>query len=264
MSAPSGECRVCGASDVARSLDCRERMFGLDGHFTYTLCAACGSLSQTEQDFEVAKYYPTQYYSFSTGADFPFKAKAASFIGRMLPASLATVTGKISYSVGQVARVRAEITGWFGAPRQAPRLLDVGCGSGAGLLCYHYAGCQVEGLDPFYQGANPPQFPIHRMLLAELSGCYDVITFNHSLEHVPEPGCELVNDSWGGRTSIGRVSSAAGSRCRLRRSSEPGGGWQSDGRLEAGCRRVSVVSQRQPPGNLRHDPAPRLRIRTPL
>jgi SAM-dependent methyltransferase len=166
-------------------------MFGLDGDFIYTLCAACGSLSQSEQDFNMARYYPPEYYSFSADKPFPRKAKAACFIGRMLPVALARVAGYFSYSLGQVARVRTEVAGWYGQPRHSARVLDVGCGAGLGLLRYHYAGYRVEGLDPFYHGENPAEFPIHRVPLEQLNGCYDVITFNHSFEHLPQPRQEL-------------------------------------------------------------------------
>ena len=187
------QCRVCGAAEISRALDCRERMFGLDGHFTYTLCAACGSLSQSAQDFDMAKYYPPQYYSFAGGGNYSLKTKAACFVGRLLPPSLGAVAERFSYSLGQVARVRAEIADWLGSDRRAPRLLDVGCGSGSGSLRYHYAGCRVEGLDPYYHGKDPAEFIVHRMQLSELRGTYDVITFNHSLEHMASPRPVLEN-----------------------------------------------------------------------
>jgi len=168
-------------------------MFGLHGDFKYTQCGACGSLSQSECEYDLSRYYPPEYYSFSAERRFPLKARAACFVGRLLPTPMIKAAGQISYSIGVVARVRAEIASWLEEPRRRPRLLDVGCGAGAGLLCYHYAGCRVEGLDPFYGGANPAEFTIHRVPLAELHGCYDVITFNHSLEHMPNPQRILEN-----------------------------------------------------------------------
>lgn len=183
----SPQCRVCGGARVAQVLQAKERMFGLDGEFECNVCGDCGSVSLAVSDFDLAKYYPPEYYSFSTAEAFGFKAKLASAIARALPKNMCSAAGRLSYSVQSVADVRRTVTEWLGRPVKSPRVLDVGCGSGSWLMPYHYAGCRTEGIDPFYEGEDPKEFPIHRVALAELTGTYDLITFHHSLEHTPNP-----------------------------------------------------------------------------
>ena len=164
------QCRICSDTKVAATLHARERMFGLGGDFIYNLCESCSSLSLSAFDDDLSEYYLADYYSFSDNDAFSLKAKLACLIGRYLPNSLASQMGKYSYSIESVTRVRAEILQWLERDLRAPRILDVGCGSGTALLRYHYAGCNVEGLDPYFRGQNPAEFSIHRIQLDQLTG----------------------------------------------------------------------------------------------
>lgn len=180
-------CRVCRSQRIERQFSVRERMFGLAGQFVYTLCAECGSLSRAANEADISHYYPKDYYSFAASNGFPSTTKTILRVGRRLPEGLITWIARLtgSYSMTVLMQTKREIAHWGGPPQ--PHILDVGCGAGEHLLRYHYAGCYIEGLDPFYAGPDPAECPIHRVPLAAIHGRFDVITFRHSLEHLPEP-----------------------------------------------------------------------------
>lgn len=69
------------------------------------------------------------------------------------------------------------------------RILDVGCGAGAYLYpLYELGMTKVRGTDPF---AGPISYPngytIEKKFIQEMTGQWDIILFNHSFEHVPDP-----------------------------------------------------------------------------
>jgi 2-polyprenyl-3-methyl-5-hydroxy-6-metoxy-1,4-benzoquinol methylase len=90
---------------------------------------------------------------------------------------------------------RREADGWVRCLPAVPRgrLLDVGCGSGEWLLAMRQRGWTVEGID----------FDESAVKLARLKGlkaewgsleqqgypdaCFDAVTLNHVIEHVPDP-----------------------------------------------------------------------------
>ena len=77
------------------------------------------------------------------------------------------------------------------------RLLDVGCGTGAWLLTMRELGWQVEGLDfdeNAVQMATLRGLTVHTGSLEAQSfpdECFDVVTLNHVIEHLPDPVATL-------------------------------------------------------------------------
>jgi SAM-dependent methyltransferase len=70
------------------------------------------------------------------------------------------------------------------------RILDVGCGGGALLDRLATVGfSNLYGADPFIaaDGETPRGVPLMKRHLSEVTGQFDLIMFNHSLEHVPDP-----------------------------------------------------------------------------
>jgi len=194
--APKFRCRICKSWKRAESLLMYEMMFGFRSPFTYTFCASCGTLSQEDfQEFEIAKYYPPNYYSYENQHSFAWKTKYALLGARYIPEFIIQLSHRVrrSYSMQTLADLRLELKLWLGEKySNSARILDVGCGSGNNLKFMHYAGFRAEGLDPFYQGNNPEGVKIHRCQLPELEARqYDLITFQHSLEHLPEPAKSL-------------------------------------------------------------------------
>ena len=82
--------------------------------------------------------------------------------------------------------------------RRDVTVLDVGCGSG-GLL-EQLANCgfkYLAGVDPFVPEGTVTQsnVKISRKFFKEIDQPHDIIMFNHSLEHVPDPVGDLLHAS---------------------------------------------------------------------
>jgi SAM-dependent methyltransferase len=90
---------------------------------------------------------------------------------------------------GDVVRMLAQL-----ALERDARILDVGCGGGALLDRLARVGFNnLSGADPFMaaDGETPRGVPLMKRYLSEVAGEFDLIMFNHSLEHVPDPVATL-------------------------------------------------------------------------
>jgi SAM-dependent methyltransferase len=155
-----------------------DRWHGIDGEFTVAQCAACG-LASTEPRLEgeaIARYYPSDYYTNTDAAPPP------------------PPTG-INKLIGDLRRGLLERFGPFRDLYAAPpgRLLDVGCGQGELAAEFIARGWTAAGIEPSAAAARAASRAGVEMHVGTLSdapfapGSFDAVTFNHSLEHVPDP-----------------------------------------------------------------------------
>ena len=137
----------------------------------------------------MSRYYPPNYYSFGqiSYKHHPLKIffkkelikyrvfKQNSLLGRIL---------SLKY------REPEDFYPWFEKTKLNfnSAILDVGCGSGLLLLKLRKSGfTNVSGIDPFiekeinYEGG----VTVYKKSLSEVAGQYDLIIFNHALEHMP-------------------------------------------------------------------------------
>mgnify|MGYP003338879025 CR=1 FL=1 len=186
-------CRGCGASAAHRTFETREMMFGFRDRFWYFECASCGSLQICDVPSNLGKYYPSNYYSLGMPSGVKRALQAAwaeySYSGRnLLGWMIGRVLGK-HQGVASIARL--------GLPKNA-RILDVGCGAGDLLLQLSHLGfTNLTGIDPFLEKdvAYPCGLRVFKQFIAQASGEFDLVMFNHSLEHVPEPKADLASAS---------------------------------------------------------------------
>lgn len=203
MNTINKECRLCRSSGPHQTVVVREMMFGTREPFDYYCCAACGTLQiVTALDGEaLMRHYPPTYYSFRNSSAQPkvlrwlitqqdlYKLRTGGrLIGPLMAARLPD--GIIRALVGgDVIGMLAEI-----AVERDARILDVGCGSGALLDRLARVGYRnLFGIDPFITAdrETPQGVPLGKKYLSEVTGEYDLIMFNHSLEHVPDPVATL-------------------------------------------------------------------------
>ena len=60
------ECKICKNTDTLKEYKVREMMFGFRDEFSYLECEKCGCLQIAEIPVNISKYYPSNYYSYST------------------------------------------------------------------------------------------------------------------------------------------------------------------------------------------------------
>lgn len=183
-------CRFCGGDQSAREFTAREMMFGMRDEFTYHECGSCSSLQIAHIPEDLSRYYPPGYGSFTVRRDglvkrwlqkqrFRTAIDRGNFIGRLM------------------VRWRGApwLATWLPRTGVAPddRILDVGSGNGQLLLQMHDCGFRnLTGIDPFIEEDRlDGPVMIRRQTIGQVTDPYDMVMFNHSLEHVRQPEDDL-------------------------------------------------------------------------
>lgn len=177
-------------------------MFGVRERFEYFRCAGCDTLQILEalQGDELMRHYPDNYYSHNASAQprvsqwlvtqhDSFKLRSG---GRIFGGLLSTplLEGVVRALLGgDVITMLAELSIDRGA-----RILDVGCGSGELLDRLSRVGfTELSGIDPLIpaDGVTARGVPLLKRDLSGVTGEFDLLMFNHSLEHMLEPVATL-------------------------------------------------------------------------
>jgi len=187
-------CRVCGFQGSGTAWVAREMMLGLGETFDYDECGGCGSLAIRHVPADLARFYPSGYYSFDAPRARP-RNPLVRLLRRLRDRAALGGGGPLERALLQRFPY-PELAGLAVARlRPSARILDIGSGGGNLLLALREAGfAHVEGIDPFLErdidlGGG---VRLHRSGLAEWTGGpYDLVMFHHSLEHVPDPAASL-------------------------------------------------------------------------
>jgi SAM-dependent methyltransferase len=194
------KCRLCGSIGPHQILVVREMMYGTQEQFEYYSCAACDTLQIVNvlEGEELMRHYPSDYYSSNVSVSaWPrvlqwliaqqdrFKVHTGGrLVGALMAAPLPDGIVRLGTG-GDAVRMLGQL-----AVEHDARILDVGCGGGALLDRLARVGFKnLSGADPFIAADGETHWgvPLMKRYLNQVTGEFDLIMFNHSLEHVPDP-----------------------------------------------------------------------------
>ena len=184
-------CQVCGNGENNTEHEIAEMMFGIKEKFSYFQCCQCECLQILEIPEDLGRYYPKNYYSFSQPPPEKKKETLKILIKR----------GRDKWMFFRLGSAGKQSLSWLIKNKQKrcllmlnlskqSRILDVGSGSGGYLQSLVDIGFEdLTGVDPFIAEdiklSNGTK--IIKGALSGIKGQWDLITFNHSFEHMPEP-----------------------------------------------------------------------------
>ena len=200
------KCPLCGSEETQFLYWCVDRMNHLPGKFSNVKCAFCGLVRLSERPTRagLAYYYPEEnYYSYSQLSNFPDPSDKS--LKEDIRRSVISSLGYPVVSNSGVIQIFGPIVNrlffnkaTFGLGDRFPRyvqngkVLDVGCGSGVFLSVLKYFGWNVWGVELSRSAAQAARdFHGIDVFVGDLceagfeNDFFDYITFNHSLEHLP-------------------------------------------------------------------------------
>jgi 2-polyprenyl-3-methyl-5-hydroxy-6-metoxy-1,4-benzoquinol methylase len=183
-------CRICGNPNNSLYYKVREMMFGFRDEFLYFQCTSCECLQIAQFPPDISKYYPENYYSLSQNEETKFNGSrrwirllslsALVFNKTWFDKLLQKFYSPISLRILKGLHINLDT-----------RILDVGCGSGQKFLfpLAELGLKKITGCDPFLEHdieyANG--LKIRKADIFSIQGEWDVITYHHVFEHVPDP-----------------------------------------------------------------------------
>lgn len=186
------KCRICNNNEGNKTFEIREMMFGSRDEFKYFQCSRCHCLQIAEIPQDLHRYYPPDYYSYfshtvsNTGfikrikkfarkqRDFYAlfnRGAAGKFIYKFFPEEPLRILSKLNLSKDE-------------------SILDVGCGHGCILYSLKNNGFNnLLGIDKYINGDIEYEngLKIQKKSIHDVKGNWNLIMFNHSFEHFPEP-----------------------------------------------------------------------------
>lgn len=192
------KCRVCEHHGQQESFEVKEMMFGTREVFGYFRCGNCGCLQMGSIPQDQSAYYPADYYSLAEDASqtrafrLPWlRSRLERARGRRAVSGRNSLLARLAATVVDLPPEVHRVGGLLqacGVTQANAVFLDVGCGSSSWWLnCLKAIGFDdLHALEPHISAdVTNGRIPIRKATLDEITGKFDLITFNHSLEHIP-------------------------------------------------------------------------------
>ncbi|WP_404786057.1 class I SAM-dependent methyltransferase [Altericista sp. CCNU0014] len=187
-------CIICSGLLEDKVYTVREMQFGTKEEFVYRQCTKCNCLQINEVPENISEYYPESYPSFQSRAlNQPsigyFKEKIRLFRTKFYLNEKLSLLHRMS-SLFFEKPIHIEWMQELGhLVDYKSSILDVGCGTGKLLYNLSYLGYKnLNGVDPFIlNDIFNSRFRIKKNSVFQVKHDFDLIMFNHSLEHVPDP-----------------------------------------------------------------------------
>lgn len=192
-------CEICG-SDQLSDLYPMEMMHGKSGPFHYVRCRQCESIYQPEKQDDYGQYYPDSYYSFQYHEPDTLSGRIRQFKRRQRNRYYYFSQGLIGWLLAKVRPCPVNHLSRHVKLRRDMAVLEIGCGTGELLHEIADLGLRhVVGIDPFVpqdisykNGARVLKAGIDDLAGRVGEEKFDLIMFNHSLEHSPTPLKDLI------------------------------------------------------------------------
>lgn len=202
-SQPLQYCPLCHGHNISFVLEGKDRLHGMEGSWLLYRCNDCdlGFLNPIPSEKEIAGFYPTDYYSYSTPT-LPQKPRnpIKSFEFTIRQARRDGYAKTLGYPIkNRYAKPVALLASLFPAASDIPPyvkkgvLLDIGCGAGHYLLEMKTMGWSVQGVEfspHAVKAANEAGLDVFCGSLEEAgfdTSQFAVARLSDVLEHVPDP-----------------------------------------------------------------------------
>ena len=162
--------------------------------FDYSVCAICASAYIVRFPDDIGKYYEG-YYSFRTekptrrqivlSTIYAWAVVRSGFASLFRPLFRCPRPWPMKYLIPNLQAFL------FVGARSNARILDVGSGSGEFVrMMRRFGYSHATGIDPFLDEKSESDL-VRRGDISSAPGTYDLILFNHTLEHMPDPEAAL-------------------------------------------------------------------------
>jgi SAM-dependent methyltransferase len=191
-------CRLCDSAEEHREFEVSEMMFGLKDRFAYFQCSNCECIQAAEIIDDLTRYYPQDYFSLMS--NHPGEMESWP-----VPDWCATMTGGPIVKYLEILRdptkdwdriLTERVVDYYLSgvnPARDWRILDVGTANGEFLRSLRRVGFtgQLTGIEPYIERdiefEDGVQIKKGTIFDLDLEQEWDLITFHHSFEHVPNP-----------------------------------------------------------------------------
>jgi len=177
------KCKICGAASFANIM-AKEMMHGTGEEFQYNLCDSCECLQIENAPENISTYYGSNYYSFSRK-----KAGLQLWLKRLKRRTILWNSQRNSLMLRLLEK--SNPTFWVYRRiglQPSYAILDVGSGIGEHALELRSVGIDALGVDPFIKEDIylKGELIVKKANLGDITKTFDLITFHHSLEHIPD------------------------------------------------------------------------------
>ncbi len=181
-------CEICLSVNTKRIIY-REMMYQSNELFTYKKCQECCSLSLVDIPEDWTRYYSNNYYSFNDN-----QSNIISIIKDKFKLQMYLYTLYKKNPIGKILlRFFSEDLGLKALTKvphnENSKILDVGSGTGSFLIKLSQLGFKKAiGIDPFIENSIEEKTrTIFKKSIYNIKQKFDIIMFNHSFEHLPDP-----------------------------------------------------------------------------